>query len=202
MYRDNLDSHSPYEPEYIQKIRQSCPEKLKKMQMSYEECKILSFFLKLIDANKVLELGTLIGCSTAWIAHSLSGENSKVISVEKSLNNYKIAVDNMKSAGLNSVVELINGDAIEVLESYIGKTEFDAIFIDAKKIEYSSYLSLAKICVRSGGIIIADNTFMMDKTSPDISDAILNFNKSVENDLDLDSVLIPTTAGMTVMVRK
>lgn len=203
MYRNNIGYRSyKDEPDHIRKIRQSCPDNLKKMQMSYDECRILSLLLKMIKAERVLELGTLVGCSTAWIANSLSGHNPKVVSIEKSQNNYQLAVDNIKSAGLDNIVELINCDALEALKSYIGKPLFDAVFIDAKKVEYKKYLDLTKQIVRPGGLIIADNTLMIENTSDAISNAIIGFNQSVEDDQELESAMLPTVAGMTVMIRK
>jgi caffeoyl-CoA O-methyltransferase len=201
---DSIVSNEFYlpEPKYISAIRDSCPDHLKKMQMSYDECRILSLLLKMIMAENVLELGTLIGCSTAWIAHSLSGNNPKVISIEKSLNNYNIAKENIASARLNNIVELVNCDAIEFLEKYRSKRLFDAIFIDARKVDYSKYLKLAKQYVRAGGLIIADNTLMLYDVPQEIATEIRKFNVLVENDSELVSVILPTTSGMTVIMKK
>ena len=201
-YKVEINNYYLPEPDYIKIIRNSCPDKLKKMQMSYEECRIMSFFLHMIRAEKVIELGTLVGCSTAWIAHSLLGNEPKVISVEKSINNYNIAKANIELAGLTNIVQLINSDAISFLESYIDKPKVDAIFIDAKKVEYCNYLNLAKSYVRSGGLIITDNTLMVDNSILEISTAMRAFNLLVENDPDLISVIIPTVAGMTIMLKK
>lgn len=205
MFRDYKIAINNYylpEPDYIKVIRDSCPNNLKKMQMSYEECRVMSFFLRMIKAEKVLELGTLVACSTAWIAHSLSGNQPQVISVEKSVSNYNLAKANLETAGLEKIVSLVNNDAISVLESYIDKPQFDAIFIDAKKVEYCQYLQLAKLCVRSGGLIITDNTLMIDEKIPEISAAIREFNSLVENDCDLISVILPTVTGMTIIMKK
>ena len=205
MFRDKKNCENSYylpEPEPFRTIRESCPYNLKKMQMSYDECRILTVMLKMIKAEKVLELGTLVGCSTAWIAHSLCGNQPLVVSVEKSINHYNMAKANIEAAGLDKIVYLINSDAINVLESYVGQAQFDAIFIDAKKIEYGRYLSLAKNCVRSGGLIIADNTLMAEAELGEIATEIRKFNHMVENDPDLMSVILPTVAGMTVMIRR
>ena len=205
IFRNNLlpidDFYLP-EPSHIKAIRDSCPENLKKMQMSHGECRILSLLLQMIRAERVLELGTLVGCSTAWIAHSLCGDKPLVVSVEKSINNYSLAKANINSAGLNNIVQLVNGDAIEFLESCSGDRLFDAIFIDAKKVEYSIYLKLAKLSVRDFGLIIVDNTLMIDEKIPEISAEIRKFNALVENDSELVSVILPTIAGLTVIMKK
>jgi predicted O-methyltransferase YrrM len=188
------------EPQDIKVIRESCPEGLKRMQMHYNECRILSLCLKSIKANKVLELGTLVGCSTAWIAKSLSGDRPFVISIEKSLQHYEIAKKNIDQYILKERIQLVYGECLDFLKS----TEiiFDAIFIDAKKTEYPEYLREAKRCLRSGGLIIADNTLMIDyKQIPEISNAINEFNYLIENDTELTSALIPTRSGMTIAIK-
>jgi predicted O-methyltransferase YrrM len=205
MFRDftlAVNKHYLPEPKVLKAIRDSCPHNLKKMQMSYDECRILSLCLKMIKAEKVLELGTLVGCSTAWIANALTGAQPIVVSVEKSTHHYKLAQANINRAGLQKLVRIINSDAISVLESYVGQELFDAIIIDAKKIEYSNYLKLAKLSLRSGGLIIADNTLMIDDALGEISAEITKFNHIVENDPDLVSIILPTTAGMTVILKQ
>jgi predicted O-methyltransferase YrrM len=190
------------EPEHFKIIRDSCPYNLRKMQMSYEECRILSLYLKLIKAERVLELGTLVGCSTIWIADALTGDDPIVISVEKSIDHYNLAKANIAGTSFKNIINLINAEAISVLESYIGKKVFDAIIIDAKKIEYCRYLELAKQSIRSGGLIIADNSLMIDDSLGDIADEMRKFNHIVENDPELVSIILPTISGMTIILKR
>ena len=119
MFRDTEDYIEVLyndEPDEIKIIRESCPEGLKKMQMSYNECRILSVLLQSIKANKVLELGTLVGCSTAWIAQSLSGESPIVISVEKSIKHYEFAKNNINQFYLKDRIKLIYGECLDFLK--------------------------------------------------------------------------------------
>ncbi len=203
MFRDTEDYIEVLyndEPDEIKIIRESCPEGLKKMQMSYNECRILSVLLQSIKANKVLELGTLVGCSTAWIAQSLSGESPIVISVEKSIKHYEFAKNNINQFYLKDRIKLIYGECLDFLKS----TEmiFDAIFIDAKKTEYPQYLREAKNRLNPGGLIIADNTLMVNhEQMPEISDAINEFNNLIKSDKEFTSVIIPTKSGMTVAIK-
>lgn len=195
---DYLEILYKSEPNHIREIRESCPENLKKMQMSHSECKLLSFLLKSINANRVLELGTLVGCSASWIAESLSGENSLVTTVEKSINNYEIAKRNLSG---DKRIKLVHEDALEFLKSC--NETFDAVFIDAKKVEYKAYLKAAKGLLREGGLLIADNTLMIDyEVIPEISKAVHEFNSLIELDHDLISVIIPTSSGLTVAIKR
>lgn len=195
---DYLEILYKSESDHIRKIRESCPENLKKMQMSHSECKLLSFLLKSINANRVLELGTLVGCSASWIAESLSGENSLVTTVEKSINNYEIAKRNLSG---DKRIKLVHGDALEFLKSC--NETFDAVFIDAKKVEYKAYLKLVMNLLREEGLLIADNTLMIDyEAIPEISKAVHEFNSLIELDHDLISVIIPTASGLTVAIKR
>ena len=79
---------------------------------------------------------------------------------------------------------------------------FDAIFIDAKKTEYPQYLREAKNRLNPGGLIIADNTLMVNhEQMPEISDAINEFNNLIKSDKEFTSVIIPTKSGMTVAIK-
>lgn len=206
MFRNDIDYLSNLyskEPQEILNIRQSCPQHLQKMQLHYSECRILSVILKIAQVNKVLELGTLVGCSTAWIARSLSGDDPLVVSVEKSENNYSIAKKNIDNLEYSHRIQLLHANALNVLQEYSVSQNFlfDAIFIDAKKVEYVQYLELSKQCLKRGGIIISDNTLMIHESIPEISEAIKKFNAIVENDTDFTSAVIPTFSGMTIMMK-
>lgn len=204
MFRNDIDDLAKLylnEPEPMVAIRNSCPDNLKKMQMSYSDCRILSLLLQMIAANRVLELGTLVGCSAAWIAKSLCGDNPKVITIEKSQKHYQIAQRNIQNAKLDHIVTCIHSDGLTALKEYSHTNLFDAIFIDAKKIEYIDYLNLAKKCVRSGGLIIADNTLMMSETMLEISNVIRNFHHLIENDSELVQATLPTISGMTIAMK-
>ncbi len=219
------------ETQHMQNIASSCPAKLKHMQLSPMEGKIIQTLLCMINANKVLELGTLVGYSAAWIAGGLSGSNPIVISVEKSLAHYEIARKNITNAKLDEVVHIINSDAIHILKYYAGddivqpldmtlnyygpKTLFDAIFIDAKKSDYIDYLPYVKKCLRPGGIIIADNTLLFDtvyeySTTDEIKDkklaqiwqSIHGFNAVIALDRELISIMLPTSEGLTIAMKK
>ena len=185
-------------------IRLTCPIHLQKIQLSHSECRILKLFLRMINANKVLELGTLVGCSTAWIATSLVGDNPLVVSVEKSKLHYEIARRNMLKHKLDHMVELVDDDALSFLEKYsVGDDKlFDSIFIDAKKTDYPEYLKLSKKILRSGGLIIADNTAMVKSPNKDIANALRLFEQMLAEDTDLTSGFIPTISGMTVAIKR
>ena len=187
------------EPDFIKKVRNSCPQKLQKMQLSVSEAKLIAALLKPIKPQKILELGSLVGTSALWLASALVDEGH-LTTVEKSYNNYIIAKNNLEKSPLAQKITLLHQEALEVLKS-LAKHQFDAIFIDAKKTEYAKYWPLAKKLVRAGGLLLIDNCLMFDK-GDQIARAMKDFNKTVQEDSEVISVIIPSFAGFTYAIKK
>jgi len=108
-----------------------------------------------LGAKNILEVGMSHGYSTLWFADAVNG--GKVVSVEKSVKKISLAQHNFERAGVSDVIEIVEGNAKEVLKSVEGP--FDVVLLDARKDEYIEYFKLIFSKVRSGGIIIADNMF-------------------------------------------
>jgi predicted O-methyltransferase YrrM len=169
---------------------------------------ILRFLLGLIKAKAVVEVGTLYGYSTLFIAESLPADG-KVISLEKNPNHYSEAKRLLESTPYAQKITLLQGDALESLRS-LGEIEADAVFIDADKPNYPNYLDWALKHVRVGGLIIGDNTFLFghvigedrgQATSAKALTAMKVFNETLAQNPDFRSVMIPTFEGMTVAER-
>jgi predicted O-methyltransferase YrrM len=130
--------------------------------------KLLYLLAKLQGARRILEVGTLGGYSTIWLARALppSGE---LISLEANATHANVARDNIARAGLAEVVELRVGNALDTLPRLAGP--FDFIFIDADKPRYPDYFEWALKLSRPGSMIIADNIVrngaVMDAASTD-----------------------------------
>ncbi len=187
------------EPDFIREVRNSCPEKLQKMQLSISEAKLIVALLQPIKPKKILELGTLVGTSALWLASALVDEGY-LMTVEKSYNNYIIAKNNLENSPLASKIILVHQEALEALKSLENHT-FDAIFIDAKKTDYQYYWPLAKKLVREGGVLLVDNSLMFEK-GDEIASAIKDFNKTVTEDSEVISVIIPSFAGLTYAIKR
>ncbi len=131
---------------------------LPSMEVSPLQGKLLSIFVRMIQSKRVLEIGTLAGYSTLWMAESIDPDG-KVVTLEVSKEYSKIARQNFKFAGLEDVIEVLDGPAIESLEKLnaLNIEPFDLIFIDADKKNNPIYFELALKLIRDGGIIIADN---------------------------------------------
>jgi predicted O-methyltransferase YrrM len=119
--------------------------------------KMLWMLTKLIKAEKVLELGTATGYSAIWFANALRDSDGKLTTIEWDKNTAKQAEANIKEAGCADLVEILQGDASELLKTF-EPDHFDFIFQD---IEKEMYLDLLEPCVRvlrPGGLMLFDNT--------------------------------------------
>ena len=104
--------------------------------------------------KRILEVGTLIGYSAILMGKAL-GKEAHLITIEIDADNAEIAKENIRKAEILPTVEVLVGDAIEVIPELEGR--FDLIFIDAEKEKYLDYLRLIEDKLHRGSIIVADN---------------------------------------------
>ena len=104
--------------------------------------------------KRILEVGTFIGYSTILMAKELEG-NAHIITIEIDTNEAELARENIRKADVRPNIDVITGDAVEVIPRLTGK--FDMVFMDAEKTEYMRYLQLAEPKLHRGSIIVADN---------------------------------------------
>jgi predicted O-methyltransferase YrrM len=120
--------------------------------------RFLELLVRISGARRVLEIGTLGGYSTLWLARALP-QDGQVVTLELEPRHAEIARANLQNAGLWDRVDLRVGRAAELLKALAGgKTApFDLIFIDADKASYPEYLGLSLKLSRPGTVIVADN---------------------------------------------
>lgn len=128
------------------------------LAVSASQGKFLQMLVQIHGAKKILEIGTLAGYSTIWLARGLP-EDGYLISLEAVPSNVTIARRNIEYAALSHCVEVRAGRALDTLPiiEAEGFAPFDFIFIDADKSGYKDYLDWALKLSRSGTIIIMDN---------------------------------------------
>jgi predicted O-methyltransferase YrrM len=128
------------------------------IQVSPTQGKLLMLLAQVRGARRILEIGTLGGYSTIWLARALPADG-RLISLEANPKHAEVARSNIARAGLSDVVEIRVGRAQDSLPqmSDEGIGPFDLIFIDADKPSYVEYLRWAIKLSRGGTVIIADN---------------------------------------------
>jgi predicted O-methyltransferase YrrM len=139
-------------------LRDSDAAGLPKHHVSPNEGKFLYLLAKMRNARRILEIGTLGGYSTIWLARALPAKG-RLISLEVNPANAAIAGANVARAGLRDVVEVRLGAALDSLKLLYeeGSDPFDVIFIDADKRNNPAYFEWALKLARSGTVIIGDN---------------------------------------------
>lgn len=123
--------------------------------VSAQQGKFLSVLAGAIRAGRILEIGTLGGFSTIWLARG-AGPAGRVVTLEYEPKHAEVAKANLQRAGLADRVEVIVGAALDTLPTLSGDP-FDLVFIDADKENYVLYLEWAVRLSRPGSLIVADN---------------------------------------------
>ncbi|WP_326765610.1 O-methyltransferase [Streptomyces sp. NBC_01591] len=128
------------------------------IQVAANQGKLLNLLARLQGARTVLEIGTLGGYSTIWLARALP-EGGKVVTLEADPAYAEIARANIERAGLAHVVEIRVGRALDTLPELAaeGHGPFDVVFIDADKPSNPDYLAWSLKLTRPGSLIVADN---------------------------------------------
>jgi predicted O-methyltransferase YrrM len=143
----------------------------------------------------VLELGGSRGYSTLWLAAGVRHLGGRVVSVENDPVKCEARRRNVADAGLDEWVELVDGDALEIVPTLA--EVFDVVFIDAEKDDYEQLFQLAREQVEPGAVLLADNVLSHEET-------LGAYSRARQDDPALVSVTIPLDRGLeltTVLTR-
>jgi len=167
------------------------------INVSPNEGKLLYLLAKIAGAKRVLEIGTLGGYSTTWLAWALPADG-KVITLELDQKHADVARKNLDRAGIADRVEVRVGRATETLRQMIDRHEapFDLIFIDADKTSYVDYLDLSLRLSHTGTVILADNLIcngrvIDDRPADESARGAKAFNDALAAHRRLDSIILP-----------
>jgi predicted O-methyltransferase YrrM len=132
--------------------------KLPAIQVSSVQGKLLQLLARILGARNILEIGTLGGYSTIWMARALP-EGGRIITLEADPKHAEVARKNFARAGIGGKVELRLGKALDTLPKVAadGRGPFDMFFIDANKSNMPEYFEWSLKLARPGSVIIADN---------------------------------------------
>jgi len=129
---------------------------LPEIQVAPNQGKLLSLLAQIQGARTLLEVGTLGGYSTIWLARALPA-GGRLVTLEADPRHAEVARANLAAAGLSEVVEVRVGPALETLPTLAGLGPFDLVFIDADKANNPEYVAWAVELGRVGTVIIIDN---------------------------------------------
>jgi predicted O-methyltransferase YrrM len=193
-YIDHL--FAPAEPALEAALEASLAAGLPQIHVSASQGKFLYLLAKLCRARHILEIGTLAGYSTIWLARALPPDGW-LISLESDADHARVARANVARAGLAERVRIIVGPALRTLAEMAADHDlpFDMVFIDADKTSYPDYLDWAIRLARPGSLILADNVIREGGVlDPDNSDEMASaaraFNAKLAADARLEAVVL------------
>ncbi len=166
--------------------------------------RLLHQLARMIGARRVFEMGSAIGYSTLWLARAV-GSGGTVFYTDGDPANARRAEDYLRRAGVADRVRILEGDALELLQSTEG--QFDLIFNDVSKTQYPEAFRLALPRLRSGGLFITDNVLWSGRAAKPApkrdaeTRAIQKFNRLVHRSPELFTTIVPLRDGVAVCLK-
>ena len=173
-----------------------------------ESIRLVEVLLKIKGAKKILELGTAIGYSAIRMTNACGAE---VVTVEISDEMAETARENFQRAGVCDKVELIQGDARDVIRDIKGEEVFDVIFVDAAKGQYMEFFPECERLLKKGGILISDNVLYKGMTATDelvvrrkitIVRRLRKYLEMLKNNKNFSTALLPVGDGIAISFKE
>ena len=179
-------------------LKASVDAGMPQIQVAPNQGKLLFLLARMRNARRILEIGTLAGYSTMWLARALP-RDGKVITLELEQRHADVARSNFTRAALADRVEVRVGPALQSLQR-MEREPFDFIFIDADKTGYPDYLEWSMKLSHPGTMIVADNVVrdgkIADADSADANvQAVRRFNAALAADPRLDATILQTVGS-------
>lgn len=198
-----IESHSENEPVLLQQLSRETHQKILQPRMlsGHYQGRVLSILSKLINPKYILEIGTYTGYSALCLAEGLQKEGElHTIDNNEELVDFQRRYFDKSSFG-NQIHQHL-GNALDIIPKL--KPNFDIVFIDADKVNYSNYFHLIMDKLNPGGIILSDNVLWSGKVleplkKDDLStEAIMAYNKLLKDDDRVETILLPIRDGLTI----
>ena len=196
-------SHSQNEPQILQNLTKETWQKVLNPRMisgAYQG-RVLSMISKLIKPKNVLEIGTFTGYSALSIAEGLADEGV-IYTIDKNEELEELQQKYFNKSAFNKQIKTYSGKALDIIPTIDKK--FDLVFIDADKSNYVNYFHLIINKMKSGGIILSDNVLWYGKVAEKADDkdidtlALQEYNILLNNDLRIETVMLPIRDGLTI----
>jgi caffeoyl-CoA O-methyltransferase len=200
----------PRDPTLTQGLADAEAAGLPAINISANQGKLLYLLAKIAGARRILEIGTLGGYSTTWLARALP-RDGVMVTLEVNPHHAEVARTNLERSVPGKSIDLRVGNATDTLERMIAAREqpFDLVFIDADKPAYVTYLELALQLSRAGTVILADNLVrhghvLDDAPQDESARAAKAFNAVIAAHPRLESIILPlvrdSVDGMSISV--
>ena len=205
--QEYVSQHSEAESELLQRIsRETRVEVLMPRMLSgHIQGRVLAMLSKLVRPKFILEIGTYTGYSALCLAEGLVTEG-KLITIDVNEELESRVRSYFAESAFNEKIDFHIGDANDIIPTL--DLRFDMAFIDADKVNYSNYYDLILDKMNPGALIVADNVLWSGKVIEarrkkldEDTDALLKFNKKVQEDPRVENLLLPVRDGL-MLIRK
>lgn len=172
-----------------------------RMLSGHMQGRILSLFSKMIQPENILEIGTYTGYSALCLAEGMKREGT-LITIDKNEELEEFTQSYFDKSEFNNQIELKIGNAIKIIPEL--NLQFDIVFIDADKSNYSNYFDLVIDKTARGGYIIADNVLWSGKVTEPIeandkdTKAMVDYCKKIHDDPRVENILMPVRDGLMI----
>jgi len=198
-----IEKHSAAEPELLQQLNKETYQKILQPRMlsGHFQGRVLSMISKILNPKHILELGTYTGYATLCLAEGLQNDGTiDTIDINEELEDIQQKYLS-KSPFKDQIIQHV-GNALDIVPTLNKK--FDLVFIDADKENYINYWNLIVPMMNKGGIILSDNVLWSGKVLEEVqkndksTPILLEYNKIVNEDLRVETILLPIRDGLTV----
>lgn len=196
-------AHSQPEPELLKELSRETWQKVlaPRMLSGHLQGRVLSMLSKLIQPKYILEIGTYTGYSAICLAEGMK-EDGELHTIDINEELYDMQRKYFDKSGYGSQIVQHVGNALDIIPKL--DSSFDLVFIDADKNNYPAYLELILPILQPGAVIISDNVLWSGKVVEPVAEddldtrALLRYNKMLNEDPRLETVLLPIRDGLTI----
>ena len=192
MHQELFDILTKLEIQDQQERAQNLPREQRIRAMHPDSAKLLFTLAVSNKAQKIVEIGSRAGYSTLWLVYAASITGGKVVACEIDSIKADQARINLEKAHLADYVEILVGDARELLRQR--EEPIDFVFIDGEKDQYEAYFDAVYKQLGVGSMVVADNAVSH-------ADELLDYITYVQNHPNLESVTVPIGRGLEITVK-
>jgi len=204
---DDIDEyvvkHSQKEPKLLQELSKETWQKVLNPRMLSGDFqgRVLSMISKLTNPKNILEIGTYTGYSALCLAEGMQKDGT-LFTIDKNEELESFAKKYFNKSDFKEQIEQIIGNAMDIIPTLNKK--FDLVFIDADKSNYVNYFNLIIDKMNAGGVILSDNVLWSGKIVEEVqpkdidTKVLLKFNKLLNTDDRIETVLLPIRDGLTI----
>lgn len=155
---------------------------------------LLNMFIKMMNVQNALEIGTSNGYSGIWLSKGLKTTGGKLTTIEFYEKRQSIAIENFEKCGVSDIIRPLQGSACDIIKSFSAEEKFDFVFIDANKREYVEYFNLIKPHLTPKAMIVADNIISH-------AEKVQTFVDAIDSDDEFQYEIVEVPGGILTAYR-